>query len=194
MHWLAGRCFWGIRVLPEIYASLRRRLFFAGTNRRGLQHKSAGLAAQSGGSANRRTAFPQRPAPPHARRAALKTRSVFSRRAAEGCTALFSPRRGEKRRRAARAGRRSVEKVQPADMTGKTCGTVGAVSLVGKRGEKAAVSKKDLRKRQETTFPADFFALTPKNAEKALEISKNIVYNEKSNSQAVAHILCAILP
>ena len=171
MHWLAGRCFWGNSRSARNLCLITQAAVFR-------RHKSAGLAAQSGGSANRRTAFPQRPAPPHA----------------EGCTALFSPRRGEKRRRAARAGRRSVEKVQPADMTGKTCGTVGAVSLVGKRGEKAAVSKKDLRKRQETTFPADFFALTPKNAEKALEISKNIVYNEKSNSQAVAHILCAILP
>lgn len=84
--------------------------------------------------------------------------------------------------------------MQPAGVTDKACGTVREVSLVGKRGEKAAGSKKDLRKRQERTFPADFFALTPKNAERVLEISKNIVYNEKSNSQAVAHILCAKLP
>ena len=69
---------------------------------------------------------------------------------------------------------------------GKTCGAVKLFSLPKKRAPKAEKAK--------IAFPADFFALTPKNAEKILEISKNIVYNEKSNSSAVTHILCAILP
>jgi len=79
-------------------------------------------------------------------------------------------------------------------MTGKTCCRFRKFSLPENCGAVAQCREKSCGKRQERTFPADFFALTPKNAERVLEISKNIVYNEKSNSQAVAHILCAKLP